>query len=134
MMVLFAAGLALFAAAIAGLVPALQATGRLMQAGLHALGSRTRMQLGATWTALVVAQVALALAVLPSAAELAWGLLRPGILGPGFAAEEFLTARLKLDQGILLSGGANRRAAGARFADLQAELVRQLEAEPVFWA
>ncbi len=130
MMVLFAAGLALFAAAIAGLVPALQATGRLMQAGLHALGSRTRMQLGATWTALVVAQVALALAVLPSAAELAWGLLRPGILGPGFAAEEFLTARLKLDQGILLSGGANRRAAGARFADLQAELVRQLEAEP----
>jgi predicted permease len=129
-MVLFAAGLALFAAAIAGLVPALQATGRLMQAGLQALGSRTRVQLGATWTALVVAQVALALAVLPSAAELAWGLLRPGILGPGFTAEEFLTARLELDQEMLPSGGASRRAPGARFADLQAELVRQLDAEP----
>ena len=65
-----------------------------MQSGFRALGSRTGMRLGATWTALIVAQVAVSVAVLPSAFEWAWGALRPGILGSGFASEEFLTARL----------------------------------------
>ncbi len=129
-MVLFAAGLAVFAATIAGVVPALQATGRLVQSGLRALGSRTGMQLGATWTALVVAQVAFSIAVLPVAVELAWGTLRPSILGPGFAAEEFLTARLVMDQRMQPNAEADPRPFASRFGDIQAELVRRLEAEP----
>ncbi len=115
--VLFAAGLAVLAAMIAGVVPALKATGDQMQSGLRALGSRTGMQLGATWTALVVAQVAFSMAALPAAVEMGWGTIRKGILGPGFAAEEFLTARLVMDREMLAS-------------TLQAELVRQLKAEP----
>ena len=130
--VLFVAGLAMLAAVIAGLVPALKATGRQMQSGLRALGGRTGMQLGTTWTVLVVAQVAFSLAALPSAVEMAWGTLRPGILGPGFATEEFLTARLMMDR--VTPPGAEAEADQlpftSRFAVLQAELIRKLEAEP----
>jgi predicted permease len=91
---LFVAGLTVLAALIAGLAPALQATGRVLPTALRSLGSRTGIPLGATWTALIAAQVGLALAGLPSTMELAWGHLRPAVLGPGFATREFLTARL----------------------------------------
>jgi hypothetical protein len=74
------------------------------------------MPLGATWTALIVAQVALALALLPATMELTWGHLRPAVLGPGFAAREFVTARLTVDSQDVRS--------------LQAEFVRRIEAEP----
>jgi len=127
--VLFVAGLAVIAAVIAGLVPALKATGGQMLSGLRALSGRTGMRLGATWTALVVAQVALSLAALPSAVEMVWGTIRKGVLGPGFAAEEFLTARLEMDRESP-AGLADPPAAAVRFAAVQAELVRRLTAEP----
>lgn len=91
----FVAGLSVMAALIAGLIPALRATGRVLPIALRSLNSRTRIPLGATWTTLIVAQVGLALAALPSTVELAWGHLRPAVLGPGFAAEDFLTARIE---------------------------------------
>ena len=130
--ILYVAGLAVLAALIAGAIPALQATGHRMQSGFRGLGSRTGMRLGATCTALIVAQVAVSVAVLPSAFEWAWGALRPGILGPGFASEEFLTARLVIDQPALPSAEPDQSSFISRFGDLQAELVRQLEAEPGF--
>jgi hypothetical protein len=86
---LFVAGLAVAGAAVSGLVPALQATGRLARLGAGALAGRTSVRLGATWTTLVIAQVAFSVGVLPLAAELAWGTLRTGVIGPGFAAEAF---------------------------------------------
>ena len=133
--VLFAGGLAVVAAAVAGIVPALKATGRRMQlVGLGALGSRTSMRLGATWTVLVVAQVAFSMAALPVAVEMAYGTVRSGLLGPGFAAEEYLTARLTMDTETRPSTDADveagQRSFASRFGSLQAELVRQLEAEP----
>jgi hypothetical protein len=84
---LFVAGLSVVAALIAGLVPALQATGRVLPVALRTLGSRTGIPLGATWTALIVAQVGLALAALPSTIELAWGHLRPAARVRGLRAE-----------------------------------------------
>ena len=97
---LFVAGLSVIAALIAGLIPALQATGRVMPTALRSMASRTGVPLGATWTALIIAQVGLALALLPSTLEMAWGQLRPAVLGPGFAAREFLTARLTGDSSV----------------------------------
>ena len=126
--VLFVGGLAVIAALIAGGVPALQATGRLMQSELHTLGSPTRVKLGATWTVLVVVQVAFSFALLPSAVEMTWGTVRSGLLGPGFAAEEFLTAQLVMGSQTR-RGAAGSDQTASRFGDLQAELVRQLEAE-----
>jgi predicted permease len=116
---LFVAGLAVAAAAVSGLVPALQATGRLARLGAGALAGRTSVRLGATWTSLVIAQVAFSVGVLPLAAELAWGTLRTGLVGPGFAAEEFATARVALegDRDVLL-------------ATRQRELARRLLADP----
>ena len=127
---LFVAGLTVLAALIAGLVPALQATGRVLPTALRSLGSRTGIPLGATWTALIVAQVGLALAGLPSTMELAWGHLRPAVLGPGFAAREFLTARLAVDSQSVPAAEADLPAFASRVRSLQAEVVRQIEAEP----
>ena len=119
---LFVAGLALAGAAVSGLVPALQATGRLARLGAGALAGRTSVRLGATWTTLVIVQVAFSVGVLPLAAELAWGTLRSGVVGPGFAAEEYATARVALEEGqpqqLVLSGNRQR------------ELARQLVADP----
>lgn len=126
--VLFTVGLALVAALIAGVVPALQATGRLMNLGLRALGSRTGMRLGPTWTTLIVGQIAFSVAVLPSALSMVWGTLRPGVLGPGFAAEEFLTARLEIEPEVAPDSEVDSRPSfDTRFAALQEEFVRQLE-------
>ena len=130
MTVLFAGGLAVIAALIVGVVPAHHATGRLVQTGLRALGSRTGIQLGAMWTALVVAQIGFSVAALPVAFEMTWGLLRPGILGPGFAAEEVLTARLMMEEEIAPGAEAGQSHFASRFGALQAELVRGLGAEP----
>ena len=117
---LFVAGLALAGAAVSGLVPALQATGRLARLGAGALAGRTSVRLGATWTTLVIAQVAFSVGVLPLAAELAWGTLRTGVVGPGFAAEEFATARVALE--------GDQRA--DLFGNRQRELARRLLADP----
>ena len=148
---LFVGGLALAGAAISGLVPALQATGRLARLGAGALAGRTSVRLGATWTTLVIAQVAFSVAVLPLAAELAWGTLRTGVVGPGFAAGEFATARVSLEEGRFgldapdgpdgpLGNDAPRQTAGepeaarrqraALLGNRQRELARRLLSDP----
>ena len=116
---LFVAGLALAGAAVSGLVPALQATGRLARLGAGALAGRTSLRLGGTWTTLVIAQVAFSVGVLPLAAELTWGTLRTGAVGPGFAAEEFATARVALEEGP-----------SELFGTRQRELARRLSVDP----
>ena len=123
---LFVAGLALAGAAVSGLVPALQATGRLARLGAGALAGRTSVRLGATWNTLVIAQVAFSVGVLPLAAELAWGTLRTGIVGPGFAAEEFATARVALEEGPF-EVDADK---AVLFGNRQRELARRLLADP----
>ena len=124
---LFVAGLAVIGAAVSGLVPALQATGRLARLGAGALAGRTSVRLGATWTTLVIAQVAFSVGVLPLAAELAWGTLRTGVVGPGFAAEEFATARVALEEGRFVPDADE---APEHFDNRQRELTRRLLADP----
>ena len=139
---LFLAVLAVAGAALSGLVPALQATKRLARLGAGAFAGRVTVRLGATWTTLVIAQVAFSVAVLPLAAELAWGTLRTGVVGPGFAAEEYATARVALDGGrVGLDGDhvsrptpsetdAARRQRDVLFGARQRELARRLLADP----
>jgi putative ABC transport system permease protein len=142
---LFVAGLAFAGAAVSGLVPALQATGRLARLGAGALAGRTSVRLGATWTTLVIAQVAFSVGVLPLATQLAWGTLRTGVVGPGFAAEEFATARVALEGGrggveapdvndaprqIASEPEAGRRQRAVLFGNRQRELARRLLADP----
>jgi predicted permease len=124
---LFVAALSVLAALIAALLPAMQATGRVLPTALRSMNSRTGIPLGATWTALIVAQVALALAALPSTVELAWGNLRPAVLGPGFPASEFLTARLSVNSQSVPTSEADKAAFDLRVRRLQADAFRQIE-------
>jgi predicted permease len=123
---LFVAGLAVAAAAMSGLVPALQATGRLARLGAGALAGRTSLRLGATWTALVIVQVAFSVGVLPLSAELGWGTLRTGVVGPGFAAEEFASARVAMEGGEL----EDARQRAILFDARHRELTQRLLADP----
>lgn len=120
--VFYVAGLAVFGALIAGAIPALWATSHWRVAGLHALGARATPRLGRGWTSLVAIQVAVSVAVMPTALQLSWWNLRDAILGPGFAADQFLTAELAFTKAGIPSA--------ERFSGLRAELVRQLAADP----
>jgi len=111
--VIYAGGLSVLAAAIVGVLPALQVTRREVQTGLRAIGAGgSGLRLGGTWTALVVAQVAFAVALLPGAVFAVWENLSAEMVDQGIAAKEFLTAQISTD--------AARRV----------ELLRRLKAEP----
>ena len=130
--VLYGVALMLVCAVIVGVFPALQATGRELQGGLRALGGGTGMQMGRTWTALIVAQVAIAVAALPVACFPAWDAIRAATAEPGFEAGEYLSANLVLDYEAPpgMEAEAFAPVFAARFRDRRAELVRRLEAEP----
>ena len=128
--VLYAAGLSLLAAAIVGIVPALKATGRKVTNDVRVAGAGSSgMRLGGTWTLLVVAQVALAVILLPAAVFNAWNELRLEFVDPGFPAAEFLTAQLGMDD-LQPSNQMSDTEFSRRYAEKHAELMRRLKADP----
>jgi predicted permease len=130
--VLFAGALSVIAAAIVGIVPALQATKRGLQTDARVIGAGgSGMGLGKTWTVMIVAQVGFALALLPSAVFNTRENLWAELVDPGFAAEEFLTAQLGMDYAHVTDTVASgRREFTRRYAGRQTELMRRLQAEP----
>ncbi len=120
---IYAVGLAIFAAIVMGVLPGLKATGMGLTANLHALTGRSGSRLGATWTTLVVAQVAVAVAVLPAAAYMAWQVVRMEASGPGFAAENIAVGTATLS-------GDPSAATSNRIVARQRELMARLQAEP----
>jgi len=118
--VLYAAGLSILAAAVVGLIPALQATRRDVLHSLRIIGAGgSGMRLGKTWTVLIVAQVCFAVALLPPGVSGAYQDTQDSLAGAGFAAHEYLTAQLGSDT-----------ATPDQFAARQTELIRRLEADP----
>ncbi len=133
-LIAYAAGLAILAGVIVGVVPALKVTGRRVQAGLQQLTTRgASQQLGRLWTALIVVQVAIAVAVLPSAIAVAGKSVQKGAAEPAYDAEALLGARVFMDRDAVLpvpGGDTSAAAILPRFRDRTAELLRRLEAEP----
>lgn len=131
-LLLYVLALAMVGAVIVGVLPALQATGRRVQAGLQQLSTRgSQMQLGRTWTALIIAQVAVAVAILPFAMNMGTKAAGRGTMKAGYATEEFLRASLSLEREELPADtAAYERALEARFQERAALLLRRLEAEP----
>ena len=127
--VLYAVVLSVFAAAIVGIVPALQATGRSLQNGLRVAGA-SGLRLGKTWTILIIAQVSFAVALLPPAVSSSWEDMRDGFAGLGFEAEEFLSAQLGMDSVPGATAAAGTPEFTRRLASRQTELIRRLEEEP----
>jgi predicted permease len=132
--VLYVVLLAFLAAAIVGVLPALKATGKRLQAGLQQFASRgSAMQLGRTWSALIIVQVALAVAALPAAVEFADQSIRLGLRDPAAAAHRLLRATVVMQRETSPSpadSAAAEAAFRARFADRTAELIRRVEARP----
>ena len=126
--VIYVVGLALGGAAIIGVAPALKATGRQAHTQLQALspGGGSRMQMGRLWTALIVAQVAVTVAVLPMAAYFAWSALRLTSDG-GYASSEILGASPRL--GRTDEPRTTGDDLAGRYAGVLSEIERRLRAD-----
>lgn len=129
--ILYAGGLTLFAAAIAGFVPALKVTSGGAGARLRAASSGGGgLQFGGVWTVVIVAQIALT-TLLP------WPLLSLGRdLGQdtpaGFPAESYLTATLEMDRfdGVAASGDTVALTRAARLEARYRALADRLRQDP----
>jgi putative ABC transport system permease protein len=129
--VIYAMTLAALAAVIVGVIPALKATGK--HASLQRLSSgASGLQLGRTWTALIIAQAAFAVAVIPFAAHNARLFVQYATANPGFLSKDFLLFRVMMDRVIPTAAGGStyNRDYTARYRVRQAELERRLESEP----
>lgn len=130
--VVYVVGLAVLAAVVAGVLPALGVTGRRVQDSLRELGGGSGPQLGRTWTVLIVAQVAFAVAAIPVTLGVASSELGEVMTRPLFPVDEFIAVGLSMDAEPPPGADADayRRALPGRFVNLQGEVVRRLEAEP----
>jgi predicted permease len=130
---IYATILAILAAGIVGVVPALKATGRHLHAGLQQVSARgSSLQLGRVWTVLIVVQVGIAVAALPATVNLVEQSLRLGTNEPAAAADGMLRATIVVS-GEDASAGQDVDALEllrGRYADRTIELIRRLEVEP----
>lgn len=127
----YALVLGVLGASIAGVVPALKVTGKGVGDGLRSItlgGSPLRF--GALPTAIIVVQVAMAVAFLPYPASQALSMARYQTATGALAGERILSARL---QPAVEGGGASGEEDGERalrFAQRLEELRARLAAEP----
>jgi putative ABC transport system permease protein len=129
---LYAGALALVAAGLVGVVPALKATGPQMQARLkHAGNSGSSLRFGGVWTAVIVGQVALTVFFLSSVVSIASNLYagRYGSVDVGFPREQYLSVRLELDRDVAASSSDDQTRV-RRFQATYQDLARRLSSEP----
>src|SRR5688572_29411083 len=128
----FLIALAVFAALIIGVVPALQVTGRRVQSSLQRLaGGHASVRMGKMWTSLVIVEVALTVAILPSAAFMTSKSLEAMMTTHGFPAEEILMAELSVNREQNEAGAREEDSLYTRRAtQLRYEVMRRLEGHP----
>jgi hypothetical protein len=125
-------GLAVLAAAIIGVLPALQVTGRRVQASLQRLsGGHSTVRMGRLWTSMIIAEVALTVGILPTAVFFGAEAIKAMTAAPGFAAEQYLTGVLSLDREVRDTAPTpeQNRAYEVRFARQRDEVIRRLGEE-----
>ena len=127
--VVYAFALAVLTALIIGVVPALRATGAKLRGAIGSIGSGAKARLGATWTVLIVAQVAITVAVLPPALLKVWEMIQVASRQPGFATGEYLATRFTVEQGDELASQSEAAAAGSARAIMH-RLMARLAVEP----
>jgi hypothetical protein len=130
--VLYVVGLALVAAVISGVLPALKATGRRVQSTLRYLsGGGSGLRFGRTWTGLIVAQTGLAVVALPAAVAMGWSEVRLVINKPVFAVEQFLAASFVMDPEPPsdVDPAAYRSRLRSRSQQVQNDVIARLESE-----
>jgi predicted permease len=129
---LFALGLTMLGSGVAGVMPALKVTrgmaSRLKQAAAGAGG----LQFGGIWTVVIVVQVAVTVVFPALVYQNQWQLRHMETFEAGFAAEEYLAARIDLDTPPPAGENieAQREADRATFATRLEELRRRVAAGP----
>jgi predicted permease len=142
MTMIYAAGLAVFAALIIGVVPALKATGSKVQDRLKQSTGATSASLkfGGVWTGVIITQVAVTVVFLAIVGILSWSayVTGGGKRRQNFPADQYVAARLILDRSASSSNPVNTQQHIAdderQFRSTYAELSRRLEAEPTIAA
>ncbi len=125
--------LALVAAALIGLLPALKATGASVQRGLQGITSTGgTMKFGGVWSFIVGAQVACTLLFVPAAVGIYTNSLQDQSTWAAFPSERYLTFRLRMDNEALAGerGVPDDGQIGARRARVYEALAGRLREEP----
>jgi putative ABC transport system permease protein len=125
--------LAILAAALIGVLPALKATGAAVQRGLQGITSTGgTMKFGGIWSFIVGAQVACTLLFFPAALGIYTSSLQSKSRWDAFPTERYLTFRLRMDNEALAGerGVPDDRQIGARRARAYEELAGRLREEP----
>jgi putative ABC transport system permease protein len=125
--------LALVAAALIGLLPALKATGASVQRGLQGITSTGgTMKFGGIWSFIIGAQVAFTLLFVPAAVGIFTNTLNNPSRSAAFPTERYLTFRLSVDNEALAGepGVPDDGQIGARRARAYEELAIRLREEP----
>ena len=131
--VAYALLLALVAAVLIGLLPALKATGVSVQRGLQGITSTGgTMKFGGIWSFIVGAQVACTLLFVPAAVGIFTNTLHDKSRSTEFPAESYLTFRFGMDDEALAGerGVPDDAQIGARRARAYEELASRVREEP----
>lgn len=122
--VLYLCGLAVLGAAVAGIGPALKVTGRRVESRLRsAAAGVTGLRLSGLWSHVIVVQVAVTVAFPATAFFCHRYVQQIQHLDLGFAADQYLSARVEVDDG-------SRPVSADRVRSLYAELEERVAAEP----
>jgi hypothetical protein len=130
--VVYTLALAVLAAVIVGVFPALRATGAKLRGAMGSLGSGAKAQLGATWTVLIVAQVAITVAVLPPALLKGWEMIQEASRPQSFTAGQYLATRfgVESDAEPAAIASENDAAAADTARAIMHRLIARLAIEP----
>ena len=130
--VLYVAILAILAAVIAGVLPALKVTRGVGTQLRQASAGGGGLRFGGVWTAVIITQVALTVALPSTAFQLRKDANRIKTLEVGFPTEQYLSLRLEMDRDAAsaTTGDTARAAFLALFAEKKQELERRLTSDP----
>jgi putative ABC transport system permease protein len=135
---LYAALLAVLAAAVVGIVPALKATGPRLQARLKSAGAGgAGMKFGGVWTGVIVTQVAITVIFLTTVVTVGLHAYRSPLAHGTytFPSAQYLTLRLEMDDEASAGPGAAAQAEfRARYTAAFRHLERRLELDPAIAA
>jgi predicted permease len=129
---LYVAMLTVFAAVVAGVLPALQATGRRAQDTLKQASGTDGLRLGRVWTGMIVAQVAIAMIGLPATIKISWDGIQRSLTKANYNEESFLAATVTADPDppAGMPASVYERESVVRFEKSKTDFVTGLEAEP----
>jgi predicted permease len=128
----YVAMLTVFAALVAGVLPALHATGRRPQGTLKQASGTDGLRMGRVWTALIITQVAIAVTGLPAIIKISWDGIQRGLTRANYSEQSFLAAIITADPDAPagMAAPVYERESFVRFEKLKTDLVASLEAEP----